>query len=205
MTAAVPHLLQVTPSAATRAERAAASGACGAEEAAAAAEVTENLRIMHVPTVEGDTLALAAAAARTHLAAALRHHVTPAADALVVAGPFGIGKRRLLQRMLALYPSGFALPPVYTTAPGASGGTLRVVDQAFVDALGATGHVAFRQDAVGSTYVASKVDLAECVHTLPSGAFSVPLSKSESPPSAHPAAAALCMCAASNDGAQSDA
>lgn len=162
-----PHNVQVTPSDATRAERAAAAYPDNASDAAAAtgaaAEATDNLRIAHVAAVTDDHPVLATLALRDVLAGRLRHHLDPGSPPLVVSGPFGTGKRLLLQRMLVLYPEGFQLVPVYTTAAVPDGSaTLQHVEAEFLDDLEAHGLVAFRMEVLGHAYVASKADICEC-------------------------------------------
>ena len=129
---------------------------------AAAEGATDNLTVARVPTVVDDNEALAAAELRTALAGIVPHHLQPAVDALIIAGPFGIGKRRLMQRMLTLYSDGFAMPPVYTSKADASGGQLQVVQEEFIDTLKAKGLLAFEETAVGERYVVSKEDIAQC-------------------------------------------
>jgi hypothetical protein len=136
---------------------------------AEAAEATANLQIARVPVVIDDNVALATAALRTALAARVPHHIEPSVAALIIAGPFGIGKRHLMQRMLMLYPDGFAMPPVYTTHPEATGGQLKVVEQVFVDDLKAWGLLAFEENAVGERYAVSLEDVAECAACLVAG------------------------------------
>ena len=152
----------MSPSAEERARRAAALPEGGDAAVAAAADATENLAVARVPVVDDGNDALAVAALRTTLTTKLPHHLEPAATPLVIAGPFGIGKRQLMQRMLTLYPHGFSMPPVYTTRAGAEGGQLRVVDAAFVEALKEKALVAFEETAVGERYVVSLEDIAEC-------------------------------------------
>lgn len=171
----MPHLkcnrTQITPSDTVRGDRAAAAHPKSPEDAAAtaaaAAEATDNLRIAHVPTVVDDHSVLATLALRDVLAGHLRHHLDPGSPPLVVAGPFGSGKRLLLQRMLSLYPTGFQLVPVYTTAAVESpGGSLRHVGADFVAGLEEQGLIAFRMEALGHPYVASRADVCECARPL---------------------------------------
>jgi hypothetical protein len=164
--------LQVGPSVEEgqcRAEQLATSHAepCPAALASAAAENGENLVIAHVPSVNDDNPSLAIAALRNVLAAKLRHHLHPSVDPLVIAGPFGIGKRQLMQRMLTLYPDGFCMPRIYTTRVAAAGGQLTVVEQPFLDDLKARGMMAFEEVAVGERYCVSLEDIAECAPPPP--------------------------------------
>lgn len=160
-------IVQVTPSDAVRDARSSAAHpdnpANATAAALAASEATDNLRIAHVPVVVDDHAVLATLALRDTAAAALPHHLEPGSPPLIIAGPFGSGKRLLLQRMLSLYPEGFQLVPVYTTAevpPGS--GALQHVEGGFLEDLEAQGCVAFRMEALGHQYVASKADIAEC-------------------------------------------
>lgn len=169
--------MQSTPSDAMRATRAAAAHPDRPEvataAAAAAAEATDELRIARVPAVVDDHVVLATLALRDVLAGRLRHHLQPGSPPLVVAGPFGSGKRLLLQRMLTLYPEGFQLVPVYTTAAvDGSGGPLRHVDEAFLADLEAQGLTAFRMEALGHPYVASRADICECARLAAACPFS---------------------------------
>lgn len=125
-------------------------------------DTAENLTIAHVASVCDNNAALAVAALRTALATALPHHLTPAVPPLVIAGPFGIGKRQLMQRMLTLYPDGFQMPNIYTSNPTATGGQLRVVEPAVLTRLRDKGLVAFEEQAVGETYCVSLEDIAKC-------------------------------------------
>jgi ribose 1,5-bisphosphokinase PhnN len=82
--------------------------------------------------------------------------------AMVVAGPFGTGKRQLLQRMLALYPKGFCLPPVYTTKSDAGGGNLQTVTQDELSDLRRKKLLVYEEVIVGETYAVSLLDVRRC-------------------------------------------
>jgi ribose 1,5-bisphosphokinase PhnN len=134
--------------------------------ASAAVDVTDNLRILHVPIVFDDNLDVCGAALRDALARQLRHHVRPAPQALVIWGPFGSGKRLLMQRMLSLYPDKFALPTVYTSNPASKGGSFKLVGTAFIDDLRREGLLAYEESALGHTYAVAKADICRCDCTL---------------------------------------
>lgn len=154
--------MQLAPSAAECERAATADDGAAATAVSVATDIAENLAIALVQHVIDDNATLGAAALRTLLATCLPHHLSPAADALVVAGPFGIGKRQLMQRMLSLYPDGFEMPRVYTTDAVATGGMLTVVDAPFLAALRQRGMLAFAETAVGEDYAVSLEDVAQC-------------------------------------------
>lgn len=153
--------MQLTPGPEER-ERAAADEDSSDAAATAAAANSENLTIAAVPSITVDHTALAVASLRNTLAERLPHHLTAAPDALVIAGPFGIGKRRLMQRMLALYPHAFEMPRVYTTNAASQGNRLTTVEPEFVDNLRTKRLLALEEKAVNETYAVSLEDVAEC-------------------------------------------
>lgn len=164
--------MQVTPSEAARSDRAAAAHPDATPQDLTAlcrttAEATENLRVAHVALIIDDHTSLALADLRNVLSAALRHHLDPTLPALVVAGAFGTGKRQLLQRMLTLYPTGFQLPPVYTTKSDAQGGNLSVVSAEELDAMRASGMLIYEQVVLGETYAVSLLDVRRCAPLNP--------------------------------------
>ena len=155
-------VLQIAPSDVVCGERsmAACGDACAASSlAAAAAEVTDNLRIGHVPIVADDNLDICIAALRDALASELPHHISPSPQAIVFSGPFGCGKRRLIQRILSTYPDKFCLPPVYTTSTTGIRGNFIAVTKDFIDDLERKGLLAFKELASDYAYAVSKADV----------------------------------------------
>jgi len=157
-------ILQVTPSETERYVRADARMADaerGDVDAAlvAAATAAEDLRIARVATVLDDEVQLALADLRNHLAAALKHLFSRTPKPLIVGGPFASGKRRLLQRMLTLYPNGFALPPLYTTHPALEGPGYVHVEEAFIEELRRKGHLVHNERILGHSCALSYLDI----------------------------------------------
>ena len=153
--------MQMSTSSAVANERASASGLDN-EAVQAASEATEALTEAKVLVVCDDNEALAAAALRNALAGKVPHKVCSCMASLVVAGPFGIGKRQLLQRMLTLYPEGFCLPPVLTTNESAMGGQLTIISPEQLARLRKQHLLAFEEVAVGEQYAVSLEDVARC-------------------------------------------
>lgn len=133
--------------------------AAAASTCAAATDVMDSFRISHVPIVQDDDIDVCTAALRDVLADILRHHISPAPKAAVFSGPFGSGKRILMQRILSLYSDRFCMPPVYTTNAASAGGTFTLVEEGFIDGLEQDGLLAFKQTALGKLYAVSKGDV----------------------------------------------
>lgn len=135
----------------------AASFAC-----ATARRRTEDLRLQHVPTMEDDNLDICIAHLRDVLADRFQN-VSPSLKAAVFCGPFGFGKRQLLQHILSLYPDHFCAPTVYTTNGSMKCDNFTVVEEKFIDNLEKTGMLAFKQTESGKLYAVSKEDIYRCV------------------------------------------
>jgi guanylate kinase len=156
--------MQLTPGLTARECTTSAADELEANAVDTAMATSEDLTLLLVPNVIVDNTARAVACLRNILAERLPHHLTAAPDALVIAGPFGIGKRRLMQRMLALYPQAFEMPRVYTTnAASSGGGRLTVVEPKFLDNLRAMNLLALEEHAIDESYAISLEDVDECV------------------------------------------
>jgi hypothetical protein len=160
-----PVALQITPSDPVRGQRAAAVCEGDANAASSlsktAADVTDALRSSRVLSVTDDNAYVCVAALRDALAARMPHHISPSPKAMVLSGPFGSGKKLLMQRVLSLHPDKFGLAPVYTTATTA-GGTFEKVEEDFIHCLGQEGLLLFMESAAGHLYAVSKADTCRC-------------------------------------------
>lgn len=155
------QLLQITPSDSVRQTRAAM--ACNDESAAdltcrEAARISEEFRLGGVPIVD-DSPDACVSMLRDVLASQLPPHIFPSPEAMVLSGPFGSGKKLLIQRILSLYPDKFCVPHVYTTNTSIIGGNFKWVDSSKLDALEQDGVLAFRDYVDGHSYAVCMIDV----------------------------------------------